>query len=140
MGRMDLMRWTPFAELQLMRDFLTTGEWPSLEGRRLAVNMYDKDDMLCVEAHLPGYDKDEVKVTVDDGILTIRADHKDDKEVKEDDYYLHETRYGMVSRSVRLPGGVDTSQAHATHKDGVLTITFPRIEKAEGHTIPVETV
>ncbi len=140
MGRMDLMRWTPFAELQLMRDFLNTGDWPATEGSRLALNMYDKDDMLCVEAHLPGYNKDDVKVTVNDGILTIRADHEDDKEVKDDDYYLHETRYGMVSRSVRLPGTVDSTQAHATHKNGTLTITFPRIEKAAGQTIPVDTL
>lgn len=127
MMRREMTRWNPMAELRSMRNLWDSDTWPFGNDGQVDLDVYDKDGKLYVEADLPGFTKDEVKVTVEEGMLTIRAEHKEEREVKEQAYYLKECKTGMMMRSVRLPSDVDTDKVDATQKDGHLTVTMPRM-------------
>jgi HSP20 family protein len=119
--------------------------WPGAppEGwsrRRMpAINLYEKENNLIVEAELPGIPKDAVKITCTDHTLTIQGETKKEEEEKKEGYYRMERRYGSFYRTVALPESVDYSKARAEYKDGVLKITLPTVARPEekGRTIPI---
>ena len=90
----------------------------------LALDIAEKDGKLVVRASLPGFTKEEVDIQVKDGILSIKAEHSEEHEDKNERYYRRERRYGAVSRRVALPGVVTDSNVDAELKDGVLTLTI----------------
>lgn len=142
MMRRDMTNWNPLmlsptAELRTLRNLWDSERWPFGNDGQMDLDVYDKDGMLYVEADLPGFTKDEVKVTIDDGMLVVRADHTEEREVKEQSYYLKECKAGMMMRSVRLPTDVDTDKIEATQKDGHLTVTMPRTGAHKARTVPV---
>jgi HSP20 family protein len=104
-----------------------------------AINLYEKENNLIVEAELPGIPKDAVKINCTDHTLTIQGETKKEEEEKKEGYYRMERRYGSFYRSVPLPENVDYGKAKAEFKDGVLTITLPKVAKPEekGRTIPI---
>jgi HSP20 family protein len=126
MMRREMTRWSPLGDLRSMRNLWDADTWPFGNDGQMDLDVYDKDGKLYVEADLPGFTRDEVKVTIEEGMLTIRAEHKEEREVKEQSYYLKECKTGMMMRSVRLPPDVDADQIDATQKDGHLTVTMPR--------------
>ena len=81
-----------------------------------------------VRASLPGVDSDEIKVTIEDGVLTIDGETKVDDEVKVGNYMIRERRAGSFHRSVRLTESVDVDQAGTNYDEGVLTVAFPKAE------------
>jgi HSP20 family protein len=104
-----------------------------------AINLYEKENNLIVEAELPGIPKDAVKITCTDHTLTIQGETKKEEEEKKEGYYRMERRYGSFYRTVALPETVDYGKAKAEFKDGVLKITLPMTAKPEekGRTIPI---
>lgn len=115
---LDLLRYSPFDYLQ---DFFP--------GDNLAIDLYEEDDRLVVEAALPGVRKENVEITLQDGFLTIRATDKADVKREGAGWLLREKRYGVWQRSLRLPAGVDADHADATLENGVLTISLPKRER-----------
>ncbi len=101
---------------------------------------YVAEGALVVKADLPGVKKDDVSVTVRDGVLTIAGQRKEEKEVKEARYYAAERFSGAFSRSFPLPDGVDINAIAAEFKDGVLEVRVPLPAKAqvEPTTIPIK--
>jgi HSP20 family protein len=93
-----------------------------------AVNTYTKGKKYFVEAELPGVSMDDLDVSIDGGVLTLRGERKEDKETKEDDYFIRESHYGSFLRRLTLPEGVNVDEVHAKFEDGVLRISMP-IEK-----------
>lgn len=89
------------------------------------VEAFRKNDKLVVRADLPGLNKDDVKVEVDNGVLTISGERRDEHEEERDDYYRSERSYGQFYRAIPLPEGIDDSKCDASFKDGVLEVTFP---------------
>ena len=81
-----------------------------------------------VRASLPGVDSDEIKVTIEDGVLTIDGETKVDDEAKIGNYLIRKRRAGSFHRSVRLPDSVDVDQAETNYDEGALTIAFPKAE------------
>ena len=81
-----------------------------------------------VRASLPGVDPDEIKVTIEDGALTIDGETKVDDEAKVGNYLIRERRAGSFHRSVRLPDSVDVDQVETNYDEGVLTVAFPKAE------------
>lgn len=132
MSTVDLTRWNPFDD-RFLRNAMTRA-WRPLQdvmnNDGLALDVYEKDGMMNVKATLPGLTHDDVKITVDDHVLTISAERKAENEVKEEDYYLHEVTTGAFRRSLRLPSDVLAHKAKATFDKGVLTITMPHEPKA----------
>jgi HSP20 family protein len=104
-----------------------------------ALDLYEKDGNLIVEAELPGIPKEAVKLSCTDHTLTIQGETKKETEEKKEGYYRSERRFGSFYRSVALPEEVDFQKARAEYKDGVLRITLPKSAKAEAksHTIPI---
>jgi len=93
-----------------------------------AVNTREGDDAYYVELDLPGIKKEDVEISVDKNILTIKGERKIKKEEKEEDYYRVESSYGTFSRSFTLPEKVNSEDIHATGENGVVEITIPKLK------------
>jgi HSP20 family protein len=91
-----------------------------------SIDVSETESELKIEADLPGVDQKDVDVVISDNILTIKGEKKSEKEEKKKDFHLVERSYGSFSRSLALPFAVDPSQAKATFKNGVLSITLPK--------------
>lgn len=132
----------PFA---LMRQFTeemdrTFGQVPNGGGAWLpAIEVKQEKDKLTVSAELPGIKKEDVKVNITDGMLTLEGERKQEKEEKREGYVRSERSYGKFLRSVALPEGAKTDQAAAQFKDGMLEVTIPVPEAKEtGRQIPIK--
>jgi HSP20 family molecular chaperone IbpA len=126
----------PLAELADMEDALLglfDRRWPfsprlrtSTEMREPAIDMFERKDSVVVKAEMPGIEPERVEVTVADGALRISGQQVEEKEIKEENYYHAERRYGRIFRSVALPEGCTADGVTATSKDGVVEIVIPR--------------
>lgn len=99
---------------------LTTWSFPDL-----AVNVRRTDDAIVVDADVPGLKPDDVKITVDDGVLTISGEHEESSESKEDGGIRRERRYGAFTRTMPLPPEAKADAIKAKAKDGGVEITVP---------------
>jgi HSP20 family protein len=121
-GQFGLGR-SPFRELgtlggRLGSDQNEISEWsPQVEAFR-------RGDKLVVRADLPGMKKDDVKVEVEDNMLTISGERTDEREDNREGYYRSERSYGQFYRAIPLPEGVSAEQCDATFKDGVLEVSL----------------
>ena len=108
--------------------------------RRFAppIDVYEDDEEVTVKAELPGLSKDDVEITVENGVLTLRGEKEQTEEKQEKDYHRVERRYGRFERSFRLPEYADDTNADATFSDGILTISLPKKETAKAKTIEVK--
>lgn len=105
----------------------------------LPVDIAEADGKLVVRASLPGFEKDDIDVQVNEGVLSIKAEHSDETETKNEKYYRRERRYGSVSRRIALPGIVHEAPVEAELKDGVLTLSIEVPEKARPKQIEIKT-
>ena len=96
-----------------------------------AIDVFEKDHVLVTRIDLPGMAKDDVKVEVTDGYLTIAGERKSEKEEKKDNEYRSERAYGSFYRAVPLPDGARFEDVRATFADGVLEVIVPLPTKAE---------
>jgi HSP20 family protein len=101
------------------------------------VDFSEKDNEYHLTAEIPGLNKDDISITIEDGYLTISGKKDDNKEEKGTDYYIKETRTGSFSRSFRLPKKVAEDKVDATYKNGVLSVVLPHTEEAETKKIEV---
>ncbi len=146
---MDLMRWEPFDELMRVRqsmDKLLEGSFmrPSRlissvlgETPAVPIDMYQESDRIVIKASVPGTKPDEMDVTITGDTLTIKGESKSETEVKKENYLYQEHHYGSFSRSIQLPTGLNTDKTEATFKDGILTLTIPRLEELKPKEIKV---
>ncbi len=111
---------------------LLGGQWAP------AIDIYDSKDNVVVKADLPGLKKDDIEVLIQDNILTIKGEKKQEREVKEEDYIRSERFYGSFHRSISLPSEVDGSKVKAVFKDGVLELTLPKKEEAKPKQIKID--
>ena len=95
---------------------------------RTDIKESDKD--FRVSAEMPGIDHKDIDVSIHNGILTISGEKKVEKEEKSTDYHHVERSYGCFSRSISLPDYVNTDKIEAMYKNGVLTVSLPKTEKA----------
>jgi HSP20 family protein len=85
--------------------------------------MFEKEGNLVIRAELPGVKQEDVDISVQDRVLTISGQRKEEQEQEQDGYYVRERRQGTFRRSVMLPQGVDESNIRARYEDGVLEVT-----------------
>lgn len=95
------------------------------------VDITETDKAVIVEAELPGLDNDDISVTFDRDVLTIRGEKKAEKEEKHKNYYRMERMYGSFHRTIPMPCEVDADRIKAKFKKGVLTVTLPKTEAAQ---------
>ena len=119
----------PFAGFDLLQGF-----------ERPAIDVYEKDSKVIVKADLPGIKKENIRLHLDRGILTITGETKAEKEQRKKGYYYSERSFGKVQRSIRLPEGARENDIKASYKDGVLSVEIPKAEGLEqkGRDIDLE--
>lgn len=112
------------------------GSW----GLTPAIDVAEKDKFYEITAELPGISPSDVEVKLSNGTLTIKGEKKEEKDQRENDYFLSERRYGSFVRSFRLPDGVATDKVEAQFANGVLSVKLPKSEDARQSekTIPVK--
>ena len=106
-----------------------------------AVDVAETDTAYQVKAELPGIRKEDLDVTVDDGVLTIKAEHNDNQEQTENGQLIRQERsYGKFVRSLRLGANVDEETITAEYRDGVLHITLPKAKEVQPRKVEVSVV
>lgn len=134
-------RWEPFAELgelrsrfdRLFGDVADGGEraWTP------AIDVVRDDGNLVVRADVPGIKPEEVKIEIEDDILTVSGSHEETKEEKDKDYLRRERRYGSFSRSLALPAGVEARKIKAHTHEGVVEVTIPLPKEPEKKRVEI---
>jgi len=104
----------------------------------LALDVIETEDKFIVKASLPGIDPDELDITFTDNVLTIKGEIKEEKDVEGSNYLLRERRYGIFQRSIALPEPVNADKIEAVYKDGILTLSIPKVEEIKPKKISVK--
>jgi HSP20 family protein len=104
----------------------------------IPVDLYQTETVIILKASMAGVRPEEINISVTGDMLIIKAERKEDKEIKDKDYIRKENHYGTISRSVRLPIEVDTDKAEAKFDNGMLILTMPKSEKAKPKQIKIQ--
>jgi HSP20 family protein len=105
---------------------------------QIRMDVKENGSTYTISAEIPGVRKEDIHVTIEGGMVMVRAEikqedfHKDDKQLRNERYF------GSVSRGIQLPQDVDQSQARAKYDDGVLTLTLPKRQGANGQKLRIE--
>ena len=102
------------------------------------MDMIETEDAYTVKLTMPGIDKDDIDISVADGVLTIKGETKEDAEDEKATYLVREHKHYSYYRSVRLPSEVVADKAEAEYKNGVLKLTLPKAEEVKPKSIPVK--
>ena len=150
---MSLMRWDPFRELDQTtraldrmfdRPFLTRALRGQTEDSLVGVDwaplvdIEETDKEFLIKAELPAVKKEDVKVALEDGVLTIQGERRQEKEEKDRKVHRIERSYGKFLRSFTVPREVDGTKVAAEFKDGVLFVHVPKTEAAKPRQIEVK--
>jgi HSP20 family protein len=146
-----LTSWNPFKELDDLRKRLgaysgaesarnETAETTPMAQWAPLVDISETDKEFLIKAELPEVKKEDVKVTVDKGVLTLSGERKIEKDEKTTKFHRVERAYGSFLRSFGLPEGVDPANVAAEFKDGLLLVRLPKTEKAKPQTVDVKVL
>jgi HSP20 family protein len=136
MDRMFREMWMPY---YTERKALPGGEEETALTVSPSIDVKEDDKgNIVVNADIPGVEKGDINITVKGDMLEISAEKKEEKEEKEEGYIRRERRYRKFYRSIPLPAEVDRDKVEAEVKDGVLTISMPRLKEAEVKKIEVK--
>lgn len=108
------------------------------KGRTPHVDLVDRDKEIFIKAELPGVDKDDVEITMTENSVTIKGSTREEEKEEKGDYHHCEISQGSFSRTMSLPGEVDTDKAKAKFKHGVLKLTIPKVKKSKRRSVKVE--
>jgi len=138
----NVVRWDPFADFRSPRGMAFARPWrwtmeAPTESRGFAVEVSETEGEVDVKAALPGIKPEEVEVSINKDVLTIKAEHKSDAEDTKRDYYRREISYGSYQRSFSLPFAVDADKAEASFENGMLTLRLPKAEALRPKQIKV---
>jgi HSP20 family protein len=145
---MAIVRWSPFGELERVRREMdrlfdqatsgTRGDESLGGGWYPAVDVYEDHEQVVLAMELPGLDRKDVSVNIENNVLTISGERQLENEEKRENYSRIERFYGRFSRSFTLPNTVDPDACQATMERGILTVRFPRREEARPRQIEVK--
>ena len=144
---MAIMRWRPYGNLiniqdemnRLFDDFFVRAPVKGAEGRwNPAVDISEDADNLFVDVEVPGMKKEDIKVSLEHNVLSLRGEKRQAKEVSEENYHRWERSYGSFARSFELPVPVQSDKIKASYRDGVLHIALPKAEEVKPKEIPIE--
>lgn len=146
---MSIARWNPYQELEEMSE-----KFRHLLGKRTgrsngeetitavdwipSVDVSETEKEYLIKAELPEVKREDVKVSAEEGVLTIQGERKQEKEEKGKKFHRIERSYGAFERSFTLPDGVDESKVTADFKEGILNVHLPKTEKAKPKSIEVK--
>jgi HSP20 family protein len=143
----------PLAEIERAFDRLRARDWwsparpllPSwdalleLNGHRVPkMDVLDRDSEIIVRAEIPGMDKKDISISLTDNLLTIKGQSHSEKREEKGDYHWQEISSAEYTRSITLPGAVDTAKSVAVLKDGILEVTLPKLERSRRKNIVIK--
>lgn len=140
---MAIQRRGPFADIQRFDDVFgrlwrgANGLQGKSEAWSIPLDVTRSGDEVVVKASLPGVKKEDVDVTIEDNVLTIKAEIAQEGEKEEVGYLLKERRTGSFYRAVRVPETTDSENASSAYGDGVLTVTLPKLEEKKARKLSV---
>jgi HSP20 family protein len=146
---MNIVRWDPFADVEAMFSRMVPVRWPRLapeqNGGRViewspAADISETDKEYMIRAELPAVRKEDVQVTFDAGVITIKGQRKQRTEDKKEKFHRIESFCGTFERSFSLPENVDAEGISCQSKDGVLTVHLPKtvVKSEQPKTISVQ--
>jgi len=123
------------------------GNWPVQQGETgtitaawiPACDVFEDRDAVKIVAEIPGVDPKDVKLSLENNVLTIRGEKKQVAEEKTERVHRYERSYGVFERTFALPNTVDPERIEAKYDGGVLTVLLPKVERARPREIPVKT-
>lgn len=138
----ELSEWRPFSDFAELRHRLDQAFRDLSDGAQHgwtpSVDLVRRDDALVLRADIPGIKPDDVKIEVEDNVLTVSGEHREETEEKKEHYMRRERRFGSFSRSMILPRGVTAEDVRATTEDGVLEVTIPVPKATEKQQVKVK--
>ena len=146
--RPEFTRWNPLTHLSSLREeidrlfefpltALTEATQPFLSGWLPAVDLFQDKDNLTLKAELPGMQKEEIDISLHDGVLTLSGERKSDQKYEGAQACRSERFLGRFQRTLALPSLVDAEKVKATYKDGILTVVLPKAEEAKPKQIEI---
>jgi len=127
-------------EMDRLFDRLWEGDVPGTMGEWTPVlDFSETKESFLMKMEVPGIDSKDIKVSLQDHVLTISGERKKEEEEKDERFYRLERSYGTFTRSIRLPMAVDEKKVNAIFKDGVLSISIPKVEAGKGVFVPIKT-
>lgn len=139
----NISRYDPFGDVfdDLLKGFFVrpVGYEGQAAAGRIKIDVSEKDGAYVVHAEVPGVKKEDIQVKIDGDEVSISAEARGEKEVKENERVLHRERfYGKVARSFKLGVDIDESAASAKYADGVLELTLPKKAEAAGRQLTIQ--
>jgi HSP20 family protein len=146
---MAITRWDPFRDLSLLQERMnrvfedaavrgwkndepsTTTSWSP------AVDIYETDSEIMVQAELPGVDRKDIALQLENNVLTLKGDRRFEKETNQDNYHRIERSYGGFSRAFTIPTIVDEDKIRADYRDGILRVALPKKEQVKAKQIKI---
>ena len=143
---MVLRRWDPILNPRRMDETMDR-LWGGLGWRRgldegieawsIPLDVVDEGETIVVKASLPGIDPDDIQVSIENDVLTIKGHIETEQETKEEAFLMRERRSGSFHRSLRLPDAIDADKAEPIFENGVLTVSFPKQEAKKVKTLRI---
>ncbi|NUM44290.1 MAG: Hsp20/alpha crystallin family protein [Anaerolineales bacterium] len=141
-----IVRWNPVREMMAWQNALeqafeeaSFANRPEARPWSLALDAAETETAFIIKASIPGVNPDDLEITLEDDVLTIKGESKMDETVKEADFHLRERRYGTFARSLRFPVAVNADAVEADYAHGVLTLTVPKAEAVKPKRIAIRT-
>jgi HSP20 family protein len=142
---MKVVRWNPGQTMRWLNDFdgyverrLERPTWTSNSERSLALDVSENDEGYVVKASVPGINPEDVDITFDDDVLTIKGEIVNESEQEEENFHIRERWYGSFGRSLRFPTNVDADSIEASYENGILTLNVPKVEEEQPKRIEVK--
>jgi len=139
---MSLIKWNPWPEqFEGPLDKFVWGDFPAVANNfsfTPSIDIYQDNDNVVVEAPLAGIKPENVKLSIENDVLTIEGKAEQKSEIDEKEYYRKEIRSGSFYRSVALPVAVDGAQAKAEYENGILKVIIPKEERVKSKNIEIE--
>ncbi len=141
---MVLQRFDPFRDLRnmeetmnrLWRGFGTTAP-ETAENWNIAIDVVQKPEEIVVNASLPGVKPEDIDLTIEDNVLTLKAERQAEHKEEDSRYLIQERSYGSYYRALRLPDTVDLNKVKSHYENGVLSISLPKAEEKKPKQIKV---
>lgn len=143
---MTLVRWKPMSDVttfhnqldRIFEDMIHRTRLGEVESWYPVVDLMENKDEYTLVAELPGMTKDDVKITLNDNVLTLRGEKKADSQAKDENWHRIERTYGTFERSFALTSTVDRDKVKARFENGVVRITLPKAESSRTREISID--
>jgi len=145
---MAVVRWDPFRDLNMLQDRMNrlfedaSRNWKGDEPAATttwspAVDIFETESEIVVKAEVPGMERKDITLNLENNVLTLRGERRFLKEAKEENYHRIERSYGGFSRAFSIPATVDEEKIRADYQDGVLKIVLPKKEQLRPKQIKI---